>query len=117
MKTKKQITITNNENVMKKEEKKEEQDKREKSYSRAMDRFKKRYKKDNNSVDTKTQKSNKINEMAQRLESVIGKPSADNNNENVYPEKQKERHNNFEEIIESKPVVAKKRKKMKKFEL
>ena len=114
---KKQITIANNENDMKKEEKKEEQDKREKSYSRAMDRFKKKYKKENNSVDTKTQKSNKINEMAKRLENVIGKPSADNNNENAYPEKQKERHNNFEEIIESKPVVAKKRKKMKKFEL
>ena len=39
-----------------------------------MDRFKKRYKKDN-SVESRPKKSEKINEMAKRLESVIGRPN------------------------------------------
>ena len=85
-----------------------------------MDRFKKRYKKDNSAEPRITQKSEKINEIAKRLENVIGKPSSenkyDNNSQNDIPERKPEY--NFEEIIESKPVVAKKqKKKLKKFEL
>ena len=55
-------------------EPKKEKD-RDKSYSRAMDRFKKRYKKDN-SAEVRPKKSEKINEMAKQLENVLGKANA-----------------------------------------
>ena len=48
---------------------------RDKSYSKAMDRFKKRYKKDN-SAEVRPKKSEKINEMAKQLENVLGKTNA-----------------------------------------
>ena len=85
---------------------------RERSYSRAMDRFKKRYKKDH-SVEIRSKKSGKILEMSKQLENVMSKPK-DTSDINVT---KKEQDNNFEQILENKPVVAKKSKKMvKKFE-
>jgi hypothetical protein len=116
---KKQLnTINENENTVKRE-KNDEKERKDKSYSRAMDRFKKRFKKDNSVEPRITKKSDKINEMAKRLENVMGK-SSDNRYENKgstdnYPERKREY--NFEEIIESKPVVKKQKKKLKKFEL
>ena len=90
---------------------------RDKSYSRAMDRFKKRYKKDNNSQEFKNKKSEKINEMARRLENVIGKQGDSTEikeNEIVH---EPEIRNNFEELLENKPVAKKTKKPMKKFQL
>ena len=111
-------TINENENTVKRE-KNDEKERKDKSYSRAMDRFKKRFKKDNSVEPRTTKKSDKINEMAKRLENVMGK-SSDNRYENKgstdnYTERKREY--NFEEIIESKPVVKKQKKKLKKFEL
>ena len=47
-----------------------EPDKKDKSYSRALDRIKKKYNKDNNSA-FKSKKSQKINDMAKKLENII----------------------------------------------
>lgn len=86
---------------------------RERSYSRAMDRFKKRYKKDH-SVEIRSKKSGKILEMSKQLENVMSKPKDPSEINNI---SKKEQDNNFEQILENKPVVAKKSKKMvKKFE-
>ncbi len=85
---------------------------RERSYSRAMDRFKKRYKKDH-SVEIRSKKSGKILELSKQLENVMGKANVSEIN-NVA---EKERENNFEQLLENKPVVSKKSKKIKKFEL
>ena len=118
---KKQFNTINNEKDLKKEKEVEKKDdkERDKSYSRAMDRFKKRYKKDN-SVENRTKKSDKISEMAKRLENVIGKPnvSAEITNNNISNEivHEKEQENKLEEIYESMPVVAKKAKKPQKFQ-
>ena len=118
---KKQFNTINNEKDLKKEKEVEKKDdkERDKSYSRAMDRFKKRYKKDN-SAEMRTKKSDKISEIAKRLENVIGKPndSAEitNNNNSTEILHEKEKENNLEEIYESMPVVAKKVKKPKKFQ-
>ena len=85
-----------------------------------MDRFKKRYKKDN-SVESRPKKSEKINEIAKRLENVIGRTnnSAEirfetKNSNGIVKEDQP---NNFEEILEKQPVIAKKPKKFQKFQL
>ena len=104
-------------------EKKDEKEKdRERSYSRAMDRFKKRYKRENNSVEVKNnKKSEKIAEMAKRLENVIGRPNEsvdsryERNNTNEFDE-DNEQKNNFEEILESQPVAQNKGKKPKKLQ-
>ena len=63
----------NNINVANKEknEKKDNKDKN-KGYSKALDRFKKRFKKDN-SMEVRTKKSEKINEIARQLENMIGR--------------------------------------------
>ena len=82
-----------------------------------MDRFKRRYKKDNSAEPRTNQRSEKINEMARRLENVIGKPSSESKYDNYDNTERRPEYNNFEEIIESKPVVARKtKKKLKKFE-
>ena len=81
--------------------------------------LKKRYKKDN-SAEIRAKKSNKISEIAKRLENVIGKPNVSaeitNNNNSSEIVNEKEQENNLEEIYESMPVVAKKVKKPKKFQ-
>ena len=113
--TKQLKTIDNKD--LKKEKKEENNTDRNKSYSRAMDRFKKRYKKDNNSQEFKNKRSEKINEMARKLENVIGKQgdSTEIKDEIVH---EPELRNNFEELLENKPVVAKKTKKARlKFQL
>ena len=83
-----------------------------------MDRFKRRYKKDN-SVESKSKKSEKISEMAKQLESVIGKPnvSADIKYENdISNDIEQVQENNMEEILENVPVVNKKTKKPQKLQ-
>ena len=108
---KKQLNTINENSVRK--EKMDEKERKEKSYSRAMDRFKKKYRKDN-SAEPRTNKSERINEMAKRLENAMNKQSGDNR----YESKERLRENNFEEIIESKPIHKKiKKKKLQKFEL
>ncbi len=52
--------------------------------------------------------------MAKRLENAMNNQSGDNR----YESKERLRENNFEEIIESKPIHKKiKKKKLQKFEL
>ena len=85
---------------------------RERSYSKAMDRYKKRYKKDH-SVEIRSKKSGRILELLKQLENVMGKANVSEIN---YVD-EKERENNFEQLLENKPVVSKKSKKIKKFEL
>ena len=122
---KKQLDTINENEIKIEKIKIEEKDKereRDKSMSRAMDRFKKRYKKDN-SAELRTKKSEKINEIAKRLENVIGRSNVsaeikyenELSNEIQHPEKEQE--NNFEELLENKPVISKKSKKIQKFEL
>jgi hypothetical protein len=86
---------------------------RERSYSKAMDRFKKRFRKDH-SVEIRSKKSGKILEMSKQLEDAMSKsnePKETNNNN------KREQENNFEQILDHKPVVSKKSKKINKFEL
>ena len=115
----KQYNTIGAEEDIKKEKKEEKEKERDKSYSRAMDRFKKRYKKDNNSQEFKNKRSDKISEMAKKLENVIGKPSEqeeikiETNNEIIH---ENEIRNNFEEILENQPIIHKKPKKPKKFQ-
>ena len=118
--TKQYNTIGAEEDIKKeKKEEKEKEKERDKSYSRAMDRFKKRYKKDNNSQEFKNKRSDKISEMAKKLENVIGKPSEqeeikiETNNEIIH---ENEIRNNFEEILENQPIIHKKPKNPKKFQ-
>ena len=59
----------------------EKKENKEKKYSRAMDRFKKRFKKGEDA--TKPKKSEKINEMAKKLENVIGKPQSPESGEKI----------------------------------
>ena len=120
-------TINNEKDIKKEKEKKEEKEKekeRDKSYSRAMERFRKKYKNDN-SMEIKSKKSEKINEIAKRLEKVIGNQnpnvSAEIKNENnisndIVHETEKIGENIFEILLESKPVVTKKPKKKQKFQ-
>lgn len=86
---------------------------RERAYSKAMDRFKKRFKKDH-SVEIRSKKSDRIMELSKQLENVMG-------NQNVSTEinrdKIKTQENNFEQVLENKPVVSKKSKKINNFEL
>jgi hypothetical protein len=90
---------------------------RERSYSKAMDRFKKRFKRDH-SVEVRSKKSERIDEIAKKLENVIGnKSSGEANFEASKNFNYKEQDNNFEVILEQVPVVSKKSKKVKKFEL
>ena len=86
---------------------------RERSYSKAMDRFKKRFKKDH-SVEIRSKKSGKILEMSKQLEDVMNKSHGpkEANNDN-----KREQENNFEQMLDHKPVVSKKSKKINKFEL
>ena len=118
-------TINNEKDLKKEKEKKDEKEKeRDKSYSRAMERFRKKYKNDN-SMEIKSKKSEKINEIAKRLEKVIGNQnpnvSAEIKNENnisndIVHETEKIGENIFEILLESKPVVTKKPKKKQKFQ-
>ena len=116
----KKINITtekkenNNISVVNKE-KTEKKDNKEKSkgYSKALDRFKKRYK--NNSMEIRTKKSEKINEIAKKLENVMGKQqSADiienNNNDSI----EIIHEQNPAEAINNQPVNVKKVKKPQK---
>ena len=81
-----------------------------------MERLKRRYKKDN-SVEFKTKKSNKINEIAKQLESVLGKPNVsaeirnDNDTFNDIIHDNEPQENNFEQMIENKPDASKKKPK------
>ena len=114
-------TINNERDIKKDQESKEDKQKeRDKSLSRAMDRLKRRNKreKENNSLELKSKKSEKISEIAKRLENVIGKQdSAEIKIEDTSNEIVKEKDNNIEEIYESVQVVSKKPKKPKKFQL
>ena len=74
------------------------------------------------SVEVKNnKKSEKIAEMAKRLENVIGRPNEsvdsryERNNTNEFDE-DNEQKNNFEEILESQPVAQNKGKKPKKLQ-
>ena len=92
-------------------DKKENKEKdKAKGYSKAMDRFKKRFK--NHSMEIRTKKSERINEIAKNLESVIGRqqnPEPDNkNNANEVVNYQ-----NSTEIIENQPTVNKTKKPKK----
>ena len=85
---------------------------RERSYSKAMDRFKKRFKKDH-SVEVRSKKSDRIIEISKQLENVMGNSNISTEINNV---KKKEQENNFEQILDNKPVISKKSKIIKKFE-
>jgi len=94
---------------------------RDKSFSRAMDRFKRRYKKDN-SAEARPKKSEKINEMAKQLENVLGKANASaeinyepNISNDIVHEDEKE--GNVDEVLEKKPVISKKSKKLQQFQI
>jgi len=94
---------------------------RDKSMSRAMDRFKRRYKKDN-SAEVRPKKSEKINEMAKQLEDVLGKGNASaeinyesNISKDIVHENEKE--GNLDDVLEKKPVVSKKSKKLQQFQI
>ena len=93
-----------------KNEKKENKEiDKNKGYSKALDRFKKRFKK-GNSVEVRTKKSDKINEIARQLENVMGKhQSSDiidyNNSTEIIHEQ------NPLESLESQPVITNKTKK------
>jgi hypothetical protein len=119
-------TINNEKDAIKEKEKKEEKEKdRDRSYSRAMERLKRRNKRDN-SAELKSKKSNKINEMAKQLESVLGKGNVsteiryDNNISTEIINENEPQENNFEEMMENKPVVSivsKKPKRPQKFQI
>ena len=98
----------NKEKIEKKDNKEKDKDKN-KGYSKALDRFKKRFKK-GNSVEVRTKKSDKINEIARQLENVMGKhQSSDiidyNNSTEIIHEQ------NPLESLESQPVITNKTKK------
>lgn len=63
------INLVNKDKTEKKENKEKDKNK---GYSKALDRFKKRYK-NSNSMEIRTKKSERINEIAKRLENVMGK--------------------------------------------
>ena len=89
-------------------EKKEKKDKT----SRALDRFKKRYKKDNNpQQDYKSKKSQKINEIAKRLENVMGKSQSAEMRDKKEEEPEVFREGKTAEILQSQTLSAKKVKK------
>ena len=86
----------------------EKKENKEKKYSRAMDRFKKRFKKGEDA--TKPKKSEKINEMAKKLENVIGKPQSPESGEKIdNPEIISE--GKTAEILQSQTLSVKKVKK------
>ena len=90
---------------------------KDKSYSKAMDRFKKRYKKDNSAEFRTINKSDKINEIAKQLENVIGKPTS--SEMKIGPRKDiilEDNPSNFEQIVGKNPVISKKPKKIQKFQ-
>ena len=103
----------NNENLNKvNKDKKENKDNKEnnknKAYSKALDRFKRKYKKDN-SMEIRTKRSDKISEIAKQLENVMGRQSSldldNNNNEEIV-------HNQISsDIISNKIVNSNKVKK------
>ena len=102
------INIINKEKLEKKENKEKE---KSKGYSKALDRFKKRFK-NSNSMEIRPKKSEKINEIAKRLENIMGKPQTtegiENNQNNTY---EIIHYNNSTEIIENQPVNINKTKK------
>ena len=114
----KNIEDINNSAVINYREKGDKKDNKEKDknkgYSKALDRFKKRYK--NHSTEIRSKKSERINEMAKNLENVIGKQQTteitDNKNSSEivnYP--------NSTEIIEKQTFTVNKTKKPKKPQL
>ena len=86
---------------------------KERGFSKALDRFKKRYKK-GGSVETRVKQSDKINEIAKKLENVMGKQQAseisDSNFNNNYAT-EIVREPNLVEIIQSQQISRKKAKK------
>ena len=86
---------------------------KEKGYSKALDRFKKRYKK-GGSVEVRTKKSEKINEIASRLENIMGKQQPTQNNDSNFNNDYATeiiREPNLVEIIQSQQISRKKAKK------
>ena len=119
--TNKNIEDINYTEVIKKDkvdkvEKKENKEKdKNKGYSKALDRFKKRYK--NHSMEIRTKKSERINEIAKNLENLIGKQQT-----SEIPDNKNITHDiincsNSAEIIENQPLTAIKAKKPKKPQL
>ena len=93
-------------NISNESEKKENKEKNK--YSRAMDRLKKRYQKSEDGF--KSKKSEKINEMAKRLENVMGKPQSNEIREKIdNPEIVRE--GKTAEILQSQTLSVKKVKK------
>ena len=87
-----------------------EPDKKDKSYSRALDRIKKKYNKDNNSA-FKSKKSQKINDMAKKLENIMGKPQSVDMKDKKDSEPEVFREGKTAEILQSQTLSVKKVKK------
>lgn len=86
----------------------EPENKEKNKYSRAMDRFKKRYQKGEDGF--KSKKSEKINEMAKKLENIMGKPQSNEiRQKNDNPEIVRE--GKTAEILQSQTLSVKKVKK------
>ena len=107
----KNINIEKKENNIITNKDNKEKDK-SKGYSKALDRFKKRFKK-GNSVEVRTKKSEKINEIARQLENVMGKNQSSeiidyNNSTEIIHEQ------NPIESLENQPVITNKAKKPQK---
>ena len=93
------------------EKKKKDNKEKEKAkgFSKALDRFKKRYK-NSNSLELRTKKSEKINEIAKQLENIMGKHQSSeivdyNNQADIKNE------SNIVEVLENQPITIKKSKK------
>ena len=88
----------------------EKKENKEKKYTRAMDRIKKRLNKKGGEDVTKPKKSEKINEMAKKLENAIGKPQSPEIREKIdNPEIISE--GKTAEILQSQTLSVKKVKK------
>ena len=87
---------------------------KEKGYSKALDRFKKKYKKDA-SVQMRSKKSEKINEMAKNLEKAMDRQQSAEMVENRKHNNANQVQNvqNASEIIQNQPVINKTRKPKK----
>lgn len=87
---------------------------KEKGYSKALDRFKKKYRKDA-SVQLRSKKSEKINEMAKNLEKAMDRQQSaemvENRKHNNVSQVQNAQ--NASEIIENQPIINKTRKPKK----
>ena len=108
------IKIVSNEKTEKKDNK--EKDKI-KGYSKALDRFKKRYKKDN-SMEVRNKKSDKIGEIAKKLENIMARQqSAEYADYKKIESDEKNQEQNPVEIINNQQITKKNVKKPHKPQL